>query len=357
MQKAIMWVMAIGAVIGGIDHLLGDRFGLGKKFEDGFMYLGPTALSMAGIICLAPLLSSVLGPVVVPLYKSVGLDPAMFGCILSIDMGGYQMATDLCGNPVVGKFAGIVAASAFGCTITFTIPVGVGMIESGDRPLFARGILIGLITLPITLLTGGLCCGLPLSTVVWQSFPVLVLSALFLLGLWKIPLQMIRGFSVFAGVIRALTLVGLILGAFQYMTGVVLLPAMAPLEDAMVVVSAISIVLLGSLPVAEILQRLLRRPFAWLGRHAGVSETSVAGLLISAVSAIPVFTMIKDMDDRGKVMNVAFMVSATAVLAAHLGFTISAAPDMTGALLCAKLSGGIAAVIASLLIARHIQTP
>ena len=132
MQKVIMWIMALGAVAGGVDHIFGDRMGLGKKCENGFMLLGPTALSMAGIICLAPLLSGVLGPLVSPLFARFGLDPAMLGSLLAIDMGGYQMAMELCADPQVGLFSGLIAGAVFGCTITFTIPVGVGMIESGD---------------------------------------------------------------------------------------------------------------------------------------------------------------------------------------------------------------------------------
>lgn len=61
-----------------------------------------------------------------------------------------------------------------------------------------------------------------------------------------------RAFTVFADVIRLLTTIGLIAGAFCYMTGFSLLPDLAPLEDAMAVVSSIGIVLLGSLPTAEL---------------------------------------------------------------------------------------------------------
>ena len=57
MNTLIMWVMACGAVLGGLDRILGNRFGLGKRFEEGFELLGATALSMAGIICLVPLLT------------------------------------------------------------------------------------------------------------------------------------------------------------------------------------------------------------------------------------------------------------------------------------------------------------
>ena len=60
MEQVILWILGVGAVIGGIDRLAGNRFGLGEKFEEGFCLLGQTALSMAGILCLAPLLSGAL---------------------------------------------------------------------------------------------------------------------------------------------------------------------------------------------------------------------------------------------------------------------------------------------------------
>ena len=30
----ILWIVAIGVIIGGIDKLIGNRFGLGQKFDD-----------------------------------------------------------------------------------------------------------------------------------------------------------------------------------------------------------------------------------------------------------------------------------------------------------------------------------
>ena len=48
MNQIIMWIMAVGAVLGGVDRIAGNRFGLGKRFEEGFTLLGPTALSMSG---------------------------------------------------------------------------------------------------------------------------------------------------------------------------------------------------------------------------------------------------------------------------------------------------------------------
>ena len=78
MNQILMTIMAAGVVLGGADRLLGNKFGYGDKFEEGFRLLGSTALSMAGMICLAPVLADVLGRIVVPLYRMIGADPAMF---------------------------------------------------------------------------------------------------------------------------------------------------------------------------------------------------------------------------------------------------------------------------------------
>lgn len=52
------------------------------------------------------------------------------------------------------------------------------------------------------------------------------------------------------------------------------------------------------------------------------------------------------MDEQGKTANAAFLVSAASLLAAHVGFAFSTEPQLLGALIGAKVSGGIAAVAA-----------
>ena len=79
----IMWVVAIGVIIGGIDFMLGNKFGLGGKFEDGFNSMGPLAIAMAGIVVLAPVLSGWLQPILIPVFGLFNADPAMFGSIIA----------------------------------------------------------------------------------------------------------------------------------------------------------------------------------------------------------------------------------------------------------------------------------
>lgn len=58
------------------------------------------------------------------------------------------------------------------------------------------------------------------------------------------------------------------------------------------------------------------------------------------------------MDSRGKVVNIAFAVSAAFVFGDHLGFTAGFAPEMLPAMIVGKLTGGISAVLMALVLTR-----
>ena len=350
-HQVLMAVMAAGAVLGGADRILGNRFGLGEQFERGFMLLGPLALSMAGMVCLAPVLADVLGRAVVPFCRLTGVDPAMLGALLAIDMGGYQLAKELAADPLIGSYAGLVASAIFGCTLIFTVPVGMGMIQPADRPLFAKGIMLGLAAMPVGLITGGLLCGLSLPVCLWQNLPVFALALLLLLGLWKIPDAMVRGFCLFSEGVKIVITVGLALAAVESLAGWNPVRGMAPVSEALAVVGSIGVVMLGSLPVAALLCRGLERPFASLGGRLGVRPQSLTGMLVGLATPLPALSMYQDMGDRGKVMVGAFLVSGTSLLAAHMGFAVSTEPELLPALIAAKLSGALTAAALALLLA------
>ena len=92
-HEILIAVMAAFAVAGAIDRIFGNRWGLGKEFEEGILAMGSLALAMVGIVCLAPVLAGLLKPVIVPVFAFLGADPAMFaGTILACDMGGGALA-------------------------------------------------------------------------------------------------------------------------------------------------------------------------------------------------------------------------------------------------------------------------
>lgn len=336
-----MIFIAAGAVLGGMDKIMGNRFGLGKKFDDGFLLMGPMALSMTGIICLTPVLSAWLGSVIRPVFSAVEIDPAMFGCILAIDMGGYQLAMDLAQDPEIGRFSGIIASAMFGCTLVFTVPVGMSVLPEEDQPLFLKGLLAGLISLPAGLFVEGLLQGLSFGTILYQCIPIFLLSAILLLGLARFPDKTIRLFSGFARLIQIAATVGLILAAVQFIAGITLLPGLSPLDDTLEIVGSIAIVMLGSLPLAELLRRCLVRPFCWIGSKTGLNDTSTTGIIVDTITVMPALAMVRDMDRRGKVLCGAFLVCGASAFAAHMGFAAGTQPDLILPLLGGKFSGAL----------------
>lgn len=352
MSKLLMLLIAAGALLGGIDKILGNRFGFGQKFDEGFLLMGSMALSMTGIICLAPVLSSWLGAVIKPAFAAVGIDPAMFGCVLAIDMGGYQLAMDLALDPEIGRFSGIIASAMFGCTLVFTIPVGMSVLPESDRPLFLKGLLAGLISLPVGLVTGGLLQGLALGSILYQCLPIFLLSGFLLFGLIRFPGTIIRIFSRFANLIQIIGTVGLTLAAVQHIAGVNLLPGLASLQEALTIVGSIAIVMLGSLPLAELLRRVLQRPFRWIGSKTGLNDSSTTGIIMGTITVMPALVMVPDMDSRGKVLCGAFLVCGASAFAAHMGFAAGTQPDLILPLLGGKFSGALVGMAIAMVMTR-----
>ncbi|MBO6158135.1 MAG: ethanolamine utilization protein EutH [Firmicutes bacterium] len=352
MNGALMWIVSAGIVLGGLDRILGNRWGLGARFEEGFQLLGPTAFSMAGILCLTGLLSGGMGEGAKAFFSGIGLDPSMLSSFLAIDMGGYHLAKALQIDPLIGTYAGLVPTATLGCSLVFTIPVGSQILQKEDQPSFAVGMAIGMVTLPFALILGGLLFSLSFLTVLKQNLALIILSLLLGLLLYRIPEKMIKGFQVLTVLLKIILTVGLVLGAVKQLTGAAFLPKLMPLPEAMAVVCQVCVFLLGALPLTELLQRALKKPLSLLGKKLGMNDTSMMALLVGLVSAIPVLSLVKNMDRRGKIVNIAALFCSTAMFGAHIGFVSGVEPDYTLALILSKCAGAIAAVLLAVLFTR-----
>ena len=350
-HEIVILIMGLFAVLGGLDRILGNRFGLGERFEEGIQAMGSLALAMIGVICIAPVLAQVLRPIVVPAFGFLGADPAMFaGTILACDMGGGNLAVELTGDRQAAMLGGVITGSMLGATVVFTIPVAMGMLKQEDRGAAAKGILAGIVTVPVGVLTGGLVAGFPFGMVLRNLTPIVLIAALIALGLWKAEKAMIRGFEIFGKGIVILVTVGLVAGILQKLTGITLIPGIAPIEDGFQIVGDIAIVLAGAFPLVYVVTKLLKKPLLKLGGLLGINDTAAGGLIASLANSIATFGMVKDMDYRGKVVNVAFAVSAAFVFGDHLGYTAGFAPDMLPAVILGKLAGGISAVAVAMML-------
>ena len=354
-NQIIMFFLAFGAVLGGIDQMLGNRLGFGEKFENGFRMLGPVALAMAGIICLAPVLSAVLGRVVNPICAILNMDPGIFGSILAIDMGGCQLAVDLARDPQFGLFSGVIVSSIFGCTVVYNIPVGIGFIGEEDRPYFTKGILLGFATMPFSIVVSAWMLGLPLGYILWNCLPVLIISLFLSIGVIRKPEAMMKGFRTFARLIKIVAIFGLTVAAFTHLTGITILQNLLPLQDAMKTVSAICIVMLGSMPLAELIQRIMKKPFEKICDRTGLNGATTTGILLGLVSATPALAMIPQMNRRGQVVGSACLVSCVCSFGAHFAYANSLYPEMVPAMLAAKLLGGLLGGMIAMFFTRNMQ--
>lgn len=354
-NEIIMYIMVIFMIIGAVDHVIGGKLGLGEQFEEGIMAMGSLALSMVGIITLAPILANILSPIVVPLYSMLGADPSMFATtILANDMGGFALAQQMAVDPQAGLFAGTILGAMMGPTIVFTIPVALGIIEKEDQQFLATGVLSGMVTIPIGCLAGGLAAGMPIGMILVNLIPIVIFAVLIMIGLWFAPKGMIKGFTIFGKGVVAAAIFGLVIGAIQQLVGITVIKGIAPVTEGIEVVGGIALTLSGAFCLVAVITKVFSKPLLKLGQAMGMNEVAAAGLVATLANSIPMFQMMKDMDQRGKIINVAFAVSAAFVLGDHLGFTAGVAKEMIFPMMVGKLVAGVTAIFVGMFMANRV---
>ena len=216
----------------------------------------------------------------------------------------------------------------------------------------AKGVLCGIVTIPVGILVGGLVAGFPFGMILRNLVPIVLIGALIALGLWRAEGAMIKGFALFGkGVVAVITL-GLAAAIAEELTGFQIIPGMAPISQGFETVGEITIVLAGAFPLVAVVTRWLKKPLLKLGRILGINDAAAGGLVASLANSIATFSVVKDMDRRGKVVNIAFAVSAAFVFGDHLGFAAGFAPQILPAMIAGKLAGGVSAVAVALWLTR-----
>ncbi len=346
--------MAVFSMLGAIDLIFGNRFGLGKEFEKGFMLLGTMALSMVGMIILAPYIGTLLTPVFQWIYTHLHLDPSVLpGMLLANDMGGASLALTVGKDPLLAGYNGLVVSTMMGCTVSFTIPFALGVVGKEKHPALLLGLLCGVVTIPIGCVVAGLVCGLSMGTVLLNAIPMLLLSAGVAAGLWFFPRACVKVFGGFGYLVKALVLVGLALGVWRFLTGMTVLPGLDTLENGMMICLNAAAVMSGAFPFMALVSRLLKKPIGALGQYLGVNGKSAFGFFSSLATSMTTFQDMNDMDDKGATLNAAFAVSAAFTFAGHLAFTLAFEPTFLLPMIIGKLTAGVAGLALATVIYRR----
>ncbi len=359
----VVAIMVCFSIVGIVDSVFcKDKLGLGPEFRKGIEMIGPLCLSIVGIISFAPAIAWAIEHSLGLLYNKIGLDPSMaVSMILAMDMGGYQVAMEVAQNTTIGIWSGTVYGSMMGATIVFSIPVGLAAIRKEDTAVFAKGILYGIAAIPFGTFVGGLILGVPVVTVLLNLIVPVIFSAIIIVCLRFWTNGTIKVFKWFSIFINAFSLIALAIamvkdlvlspiaatGAFDLAT-TPFFRLIAPTADGIGVAGAVGLVLSGALPLVFCLNKLLKKPMNKLSQKTGLSEFGVLGFLLSAANNMATFAILDKMNDREKILNVAWAVCGAFIIGDHLAFVAGVQPTAIGAMMLSKLVAGVIAVLLAL---------
>lgn len=347
-------VSAVFFCLGAADYLLGNRFGLGNGFRQGFAAVVDLMLLMTGFMALAPWLGTHLAPVITPVFTAVGCDPSLFAALfLSCDAGGAVLAAQIARDPSAGLYNGLIVAAFLGATINGTIPLALGKLYGGKRAAAIQGLFIGFLVLPAGSFLTGLLCGIPPMVLLCNTWPVLAVAVLLLL-LFKSGSHAIGPiFSGISLIVRGMTLFGFCVSVLQETTGIVLLEGLTPLKEIYPVICGIGVFLAGILPFFSLVQRVLSAPLTRLAERLRIGPEAVTGLVVTTANCIPTLLALDTMEERGITLNTAYAVVAAYSVGDFLAFALLFAPNAALPMMAGRLLSGVLAIGLCLIFPAH----
>ena len=379
----VVYIIMACAIAGCLASAIKPESELGQQFVAGIDSIGPIFLPVAGIMASAPYLTAFVSAVFGPAYSAVGTDPAMAATtFIAVDMGGYQLA-DALAETRESWIMAMVTGYMAGATIVFSIPVALKMLEKRDRKYLALGVMSGLLAIPIGVLVASAIIAVshPMVREVvstnadatyqlalsWGQIgvnliPLIIICVALAAGLKFKPDAMIKGFIVFGRVMESALKIVFVLVVVEYFTGVWSTlfgsfgfdPIIADEEDvfrALEVSGAIGMMLCGAFPMVYLIRRYLAKPLAKIGGAVGLSSDATAGLLAGSANVLALFSMVKDLRAKDKVICMAFAVCCAFLFGDHLSFTANFQPNLIVVVLAGKLAAGICAIVFAKLLA------
>ena len=348
-------IMVIFSLLAAVDRIIGNRFGLSKEFEKGFMLLGNMALSMIGMIIISPFIAEVLSPFFEVFYNIFSIDPSIIPATLfANDMGGAPLACEIAKNNEMGMFNALVVSSMMGATISFSIPYALGIVKKEVHRELFLGFLCGIVTIPIGSFVSGLILGLSVFELILNLLPLIIFSAVIAISLLLFPEICVKIFSIFGKIIKIIITIGLGLGILKFLTGIEIIKGLGTIEDGAAICVNAAVVLSGAFPLMYIISKILSKAIKKLGNKMGVNTISATGVISTLVTNATTFEMMNSMDKKGVMINAAFAVSAAFVFGGHLAFTMAFDASYITSVIIGKLISGVFALALSLLIYKRI---
>lgn len=339
------YIFAVFAVIGALDKIFDNKFKLGDEFEKGIMTIGVLVFSMAGTIVLAPVLAQGLSFAFAPVARFLHIDVSMIASFIANDSGGAVMAYEMSADEQMRAYNGLIVASMFGATICPVVPLSLKIVDKKYHEDVLTGLLCGIATIPVGCIVSGIIMQIPFGKLVLNTLPIIILSVIICLGLAKVPEITRKIFGGFGAFLMIVIVAGLAIGIVDSLAGIKLIPGTASLSDAFVMIGNIGIILAGVFPLLAIISKIFGKLFKKLGDVLKINETSVLGFVTTLANSVPMLSMMENMNKKGRILNMAFAVSAAFVFGDHLAFTLAFDGRYVFPMVVGKLISGFAALV------------
>lgn len=357
MEKVILVIMCVFFVLGGIDYILGSKLGIGEKFKEGIESIGLLVLSMTGIYAISPIIGGFLRDIFVPIGDKLGIDISVFpSMLLAIDMGGLGISSELASSNEMYIVSGVIIASTLGATLSFSVPLALGLVKEKSSIYLTKGMIYGIATMPIAPLFAGLYLGIDIKVLLVNLIPLFALTIILIVGMLKFEDITQKIFTIFSKGILVVSLIALMLMGINSILGIEIIKGMIPINDALAVAGKIGIFLAGAYPFLKVLTKFFGKMFSGLANTVGVNVDSIIGIFAGMISNILIFQNFENLDNRGKVMCSAFSVSGAFVLGGQLGFVALETPKYITVYIISKLLAGAFAMILALAMSKKTSS-
>lgn len=332
-----------------VDKVLGEKFGIGSKAEEGFVIMAKAIFSMSGILYLYPLLSSILIYPARFVAKFVGSDPAiLISCFLPIDMGGYHISLDITNNEYAKIVGGVLLSSTLGATLSFTYPVAFGILKREDWNDFVRGSLIGLISIPLSILFTSIIYRLDIVKVLKLMGLVIIISLILAAGI-VFNLSPILNFMKYLGKFMSfVNIIGLFLLGVEVLMGKSLVSNNG-LNECIKLPLRMAILIAGSYTFFYIVHRILVKYFDSIKSQFGINDQGLEGILVLFTNCVPTLYLYDKMNYKSKIISAALCVTVASVVGPQLGFIGAVNSSLVYIFLINKLLSGFFSIIGVIL--------
>lgn len=355
MDKVVLFIIGIFFVISGFDYINNSKWGLGEKFKEGMGTMGPIAISMVGIYSFSPLIGSIIGRLLMPIGEFLGVDASIFpSMFLAIDMGALGIAESLASNVEMYWISGVIIASTLGATISFSIPLALGIIDKEYIEDLSTGLLYGIITIPLAPILAGIILEVNIKILLINLLPLIIFSALLVYGMVKFKEKTINIFMKLGKFIQVISIIGLLLLGFLEILGIEAFGLLLPIDEGLSVVGKIAIFLGGAYPLINLITVKFSNVLGRFGDKIGLDEYSIGAFLGTLASNIILFKSFSKMSKRGRIALTAFSVSGAFVIGGQLGFVSLKTPEIINVYIFSKLLAGFSALIVALVACRKV---